>query len=206
MAIAQNFDAMGTLRKNLKNYDTERRQLVVDQVRFFERNTRRLPWDIVLCIDQSGSMASAVIHSAVMAGILAGLPAFRVRLVVFDTSIVDLTDQVDDPVEVLMRVQLGGGTDIAQAVRYCAQRIENPHRTIFVLISDFCEGGSPGELVREVRGLAEARVKMIGLASLDGEAHPMYDQQMAQRLAACGMEIAALTPQRLAQWLAKVVA
>lgn len=205
MAIAQNFDAPGTVRRNLKHYDTQRQRLVVEQVRFFERNTRRLPWDIVLCVDQSGSMADAVIHSAVMASILAGLPAFRVKLVVFDTSIVDLTDQTDDPVEVLMRVQLGGGTDIAQAVRYCAQRIENPHRTVFVLITDFCEGGSPGELVREVRKLAEARVKMIGLAALDGEAHPFYDRQMAGRLAACGMEIAALTPKQLTQWLAKVV-
>jgi uncharacterized protein with von Willebrand factor type A (vWA) domain len=139
-----------------------------------------------------------------MAGILAGLPVFRVRLVVFDTAIVDLSDHVDDPVETLLRVQLGGGTDIAQAVRYCAQRIENPHRTVFVLLTDFCEGGSPGELVREVRKMAEARVKMLGLASLDGEANPFYDRQMAERLAACGMEIAALTPQRLAQWLAKV--
>ncbi len=205
MAITQNFDAMGTVRRNLKHYDTARKRLVVEQVLFFERNTRRLPWDIVLCVDQSGSMADSVIHSAVMAGILAGLPAFRVRLVVFDTSIVDLTERVDDPVEVLMRVQLGGGTDIAQAVRYCAQRIENPHRTVFVLITDFCEGGSPSELVREVRNLAEARVKMIGLAALDGEANPYYDRQIAERLAGCGMEIAALTPQRLAQWLAKVV-
>ena len=205
MAIAQNFDAMGTVRRNLKHYDAERKRLVVEQLRFFERNTRRLPWDIVLCIDQSGSMADAVIHSAVMAGILAGLPAFRVKLVVFDTSIVDLSDHVDDPVEVLMKVQLGGGTDIAQAVRYCSQRIENPHRTVFILISDFCEGGSPSELIREVRKLAEARVKMIGLASLDGEANPYYDRQMAQRLAGSGMEIAALTPQRLAQWLARVV-
>lgn len=205
MAIAQNFDAAGTVHRNLKHYDAERRRLVVQQLRFFERNTRRLPWDIVLCVDQSGSMGDAVIHSAVMAGILAALPAFRVTLVVFDTAIVDLTDHVDDPVDVLMRVQLGGGTDIAQAVRYCAQRIENPHRTVLVLITDFCEGGSPGELVREVRKLAEARVRMIGLAALDGEANPAYDRQMAERLAACGMEIAALTPQRLAQWLARVV-
>lgn len=206
MAIAQNFDALGTIRKNLKHYDRQSDRLVVEQLKFFERNTRRLPWDIVLCIDQSGSMADAVIHSAVMAGILAGLPAFRVKLVVFDTAVVDLTDQVYDPVEVLMRVQLGGGTDIAQAVRYCAQRVENPHRTVLVLVTDFCEGGSPGELVREVRKLAEARVKMIGLAALDGEANPAYDRQMAERLARCGMEIAALTPQRLAQWLAKVIA
>ncbi len=205
MAIVQNFDALGTVRKNLKNYDNDRKQLVVEQLRFFERNTRRLPWDIILCVDQSGSMADSVIHSAVMAGILAALPAFRIKVVVFDTSIVDLSEQADDPVEILMRVQLGGGTDIAKAVRYCTQLVENPHRTVFVLVSDFCEGAPPGELIRVVRQLAEARVKLLGLAALDGEAHPFYDRQMADRLAACGMEIAALTPQRLAQWLVKVV-
>lgn len=204
MAIAQNFDALGTVRRNLGHYDRERRQLVLEQLHFFERNTRRLPWDVILCVDQSGSMVDSVIHSAVMAGILSALPVFRVRIVVFDTAVVDLSDHVDDPVETLMKVQLGGGTDIAQAVRYCAQLIENPHRTVLALITDFCEGGSPGELVRAVRKLAEARVKLLGLASLDGDSNAVYDRQMAERLAACGVEIAALTPQQLAQWLARV--
>ncbi len=205
MAIAKNFDPVGTVRANLKHYDAERKQLVVERLRFFERNTRRLPWDIVLCVDQSGSMADSVIHSAVMAGILAGLPAFRVKLVVFDTSVVDLSDHADDPVESLLRVQLGGGTDIAQAMRYCAQLVENPHRTVIVLVTDFCEGASQAELVRVVRKLAEARVRLLGLAALDCQANPVYDRQMAQQLAACGMEIAALTPQRLAHWLVKVI-
>jgi Mg-chelatase subunit ChlD len=205
MAVAQNFDVQGTIRKNLKHFDVDRQRLVVEQLRFFERNTRRLPWDIILCVDQSGSMADSVIHSAVMAGILAGLPAFRVKIVVFDTSVVDLTDHADDPVETLMRVQLGGGTDIAKAVRYCTQLVENPHRTVLVLVTDFCEGAPPGELVRAVKKLAEARVKLLGLASLDSQSHPVYDRQMAERLAACGMEIAALTPQKLAHWLVKVI-
>ncbi|UXH79584.1 VWA domain-containing protein [Roseateles amylovorans] len=205
MAVAQNFDAAGTLRRNLKHYDPERGQLVVEQLRFFERNTRRLPWDIILCIDQSGSMTDSVIHSAVMAGILASLPVFRVKIVVFDTNVVDLSGHADDPVELLMRVQLGGGTDIGRAVRYCAQLVEQPHRTVMVLVTDFCEGAPPGELVRAVQQLAEARVRLLGLAALDEQAHPVYDRQMAQRLAECGMEIAALTPQRLAQWLVKVV-
>lgn len=205
MQMLQNFDAKGTLRRNLKNYDTERRQLVIEQLLFFERNNRRLPWDIILCVDQSGSMADSVIHSAVMAGILAGLPAFRVKLVVFDTNVVDLSEHADDPVETLMSVQLGGGTDIARAVSYCSQLVQNPHRTVLVLVTDFCEGGPPSELVRVVKKLAEARVKLLGLASLDDQAQPMYDRQMAERLAACGMEIAALTPQRLAHWLVKVV-
>jgi Mg-chelatase subunit ChlD len=205
LAVAQNFDAFGTVRRNLKHYDLQRRKLIVEELRFFERNARRLPWHVVLCIDQSGSMADSVIHSAVMAGILAGLPSFRVKIVVFDTQVVDLSDHADDPVEVLMKVQLGGGTHIAQAVRYCSQIIENPHRTIFVLITDFCEGAPPGELVRAVSALAEARVKLLGLAALDGQAHPVYDREMAARLAACGMEIAALTPQRLAHWLVKAI-
>lgn len=205
LAVAQNFDALGTVRANLRHFDLQRRKLAVERLRFFERNSRRLPWHIVLCIDQSGSMADSVIHSAVMAGILAGLPAFRVKIVVFDTEVVDLSDHADDPVEILMKVQLGGGTHIARAVQYCSQLIENPHRTVFVLVTDFCEGAPPGDLVRAVSALAEARVKLLGLASLDGQAHPVYDRQMADRLAACGMEIAALTPQRLAQWLVKAI-
>jgi Mg-chelatase subunit ChlD len=204
--IAANFDPRGTIRRNLKHYDKTRRQIVLEEVRFFERNSRRLPWDIIVCVDQSGSMAGSVIHSAVMAGILSGLPTFRVRLVLFDTNVVDLSDRADDPVEVLMSVQLGGGTDIARAVAYCSQLVENPDRTVLVLVTDFCEGGPPGDLVRAVRSLAEGRVKLLGLAALDGEAHPFYDKATAQRLADCGMEIAALTPAQLASWLVAVTA
>jgi Mg-chelatase subunit ChlD len=205
MQLLQNFDARGTLRANLKHYDVDRKQLVVEHLKFFERNSRHLPWHIILCVDQSGSMVDSVIHSAVMAGILAGLPTFRVKLVVFDTNVVDLSEHVDDPVETLMSVQLGGGTDIGRAVQYCHQLVENPHRTIFVLVTDFCEGASPAQLVTAVRNMAEVRIRLLGLAALDGTANPIYDRAMAERLAECGMEIAALTPQRLADWLVKVV-
>src|SRR5215470_3651282 len=141
--IAQNLDWRGTKRKNLKNFDTQRKQIAVDQVLFFSRIQRRLPWRVILCVDQSGSMAGSVIYSAVMAGILCGLPLIDVKLVVFDTCIVDLSDRVDDPVETLMSVQLGGGTNIGQAMRYCEQLMEDPHRIIAVLVSDFCEGAAP---------------------------------------------------------------
>jgi Mg-chelatase subunit ChlD len=203
--LAQNFDPKGTIRANLKNYDAERGQLVIDRIKFFDRNTRRLPWSVVLCIDQSGSMAESVIHSAVMAGILSGIPSIDVRLVVFDTAVVDLSQHVDDPIEVLMNVQLGGGTDIAKAVRYCEQLVVVPQRTVLVLVTDFCEGGSLADLVASCKRLAGARVKLLGLASLDMEAAPMYDKVMAGRLASVGMEIAALTPNRLAEWLVKVI-
>ncbi len=202
--IAANFDPRGTIRRNLKHWDAARGQLVLEEARFFERNARRLPWDVIVCVDQSGSMVGSVIHAAVMAGILTGLPSYRVRLVVFDTAVVDLSDRADDPVSVLLAVQLGGGTDIAQAVRYCHQLVENPHRTVFVLVTDFCEGGPPSDLVAAVKALAEARVRMIGLAALDGDADPSYDRRMAGRLADLGMDIAALTPGALAQWLVEV--
>ncbi len=203
--IAQNFDWRGTIRRNLRHYDAERRKLVLHEARFFSRNTRQLPWHVILCVDQSGSMANSVIHSAVMAGILAGLPAVRIKLVVFDTSVVDLTDQAEDPVEVLMSVQLGGGTDIGQALRYCETLIETPHRTVLALVSDFCEGGSPAEMLRVCRRIREGGVKMLGLASLDETASPIYDRAMADQLAECGMEIAALTPKHFAEWLARVI-
>jgi Mg-chelatase subunit ChlD len=206
LKIAQNLDWRSTIRRNLKNWDPERRKLIVQNVRFFSRVERRLPWDVIVCVDQSGSMVNSVIYSAVMAGILAGLPSLRVKLVVFDTNVVDLSEYVDDPVEVLMSVQLGGGTDIGKALRYCEQLVTTPRRTALILISDFMEGASPNVMLSTVKRMAEARVRMIGLAALDEGAAGIYDVAMAERLADRGMEIAALTPSKLAEWLAKVMA
>lgn len=199
------FDWRSTIRENLKNYDPERRRLVAERLRFTGRSRRQLPWTIVLCVDQSGSMLGSVIYAAVMAAILAALPSVEVRLVVFDTSVVDLSAEVADPVSVLMSVQLGGGTDIGRAVLYCEQRITQPSRTIFVLLSDFCEGGSIAPLIAAIRRMASARVTLIGLAALDEEAAPDYDRVNAQRLADAGMTIAALTPDRFAEWIAGVI-
>ena len=205
LKLAQNLDWRGTIRKNLKNFDTRRQQIVVEQVLFFSRIQRRLPWRIILCVDQSGSMATSVIYSSVMAGILSGLPLIDVKLVVFDTSVVDLSDQVDDPVELLMSVQLGGGTNIGQAMQYCEQLVEDPHRTIVVLISDFCEGAPPRALFASIKRFREGGVRLLGLAALDETASPSYDQNMAEMLAAEGMDIAALTPKQFAEWLAKTI-
>jgi Mg-chelatase subunit ChlD len=203
--VARNFNARDTIRRNLKHWDRERQKLVVEEPRFYSRVKRHLPWEVILCIDQSGSMAGSVIHSAVMAGILAGLPLVRVRLVVFDTSVVDLSEHVSDPVEVLMSVQLGGGTNIGQAVRYCEQQVSQPRRTVLVLVTDFCEGADPRALILACKRLHEAGVKLLGLAALDAEANAFYDEQLAGRLAADGMQIAALTPLQLAHWLADVM-
>lgn len=137
---ARNFDAVGTIKQSLKNWDAESKKLIVSNPRFFRRVKLNMPWELIICVDQSGSMVDSVIHSAVMAGILSALPLVRVRLVVFDTSVVDLSAHVSDPVEVLMSVQLGGGTNIGRAVSYCERLVSQPRRTIFVLVTDFCEG------------------------------------------------------------------
>lgn len=202
---ARNFDAHKTIRRNLKHYDPARRQIILQRPYFFSRVRRHIPWEIILCVDQSGSMAGSLIHSAVVVGALAELPSLKVRLVVFDTSIVDLTEHVSDPVEVLMSVQLGGGTNIGAAMSYCRTLVTDPRRTIVVLVTDFCEGADPSVLRSVVRGMKADGCHLIGLASLDEAGGMWYDQQMAQRLVSDGMRIAAVTPGRLAEWLAQVM-
>ncbi len=202
---SQNFDARATIVANLKNYDSQAKRLVIERPRFISRVKRSMPWDVILCVDQSGSMMDSVLYSAVIAGIMSSLPAVRVRLVVFDTNVVDLTHLAHDPVEVLLTVQLGGGTDIGKAVSYCERLVNNPNRTIFTLISDFEEGAVPNALLAAVQRLAQSRVTLLGLAALDSQAQPVYDRQMAQRLSNKGMHIAALTPVHFANWLAEVM-
>jgi len=202
----QNFDWRGTIRDNLKNWDAERGVIVADRLRFHGRSRRRLPWTIILCVDQSGSMLTSTIYSAVMASILTALPAVEVKLIVFDTAIVDLSSEAHDPVEVLMSVQLGGGTNIAAAMEYCETLVTQPTRTVFVLVSDFEEGGSVSHMLAATRRMSAARVTMLGLGALSDDAAPVYDRRMAERLVGCGMQVAALTPDRFAEWIGGVIA
>lgn len=197
------FAARETLRRNLKNYDTERRRLIIERPMFYVNHRRTLePWQILLLVDQSGSMVSSVIHSAVTAACLAGLPGIRTHLIAFDTEIVDLSAQVDDAVEVLMNVQLGGGTDIGKAVRYAADQIDVPRRAIVVIISDFYEGGSPHVLIDTVRSLLAQGTIVLGLAALDDKADAAYDRELAGKLVELGAHVGAMTPGQLAAWLA----
>jgi Mg-chelatase subunit ChlD len=205
LKVARNLDWHRTIRANLKNYDRKTRQLILQTLLFFSRVEHHIPWHIIMAVDCSGSMMDSVIHSAVMAGIFKGLPAVKVSLVAFDTSVVDLTEQADDPTEVLMSVQLGGGTDIAGAIRYCETLVQSPTRTILVMVTDFFEGGPPGLLPAAVKRLREAGVRVLGLAALDAQANPSYDRQMAERCVAAGADVAALTPRGLAEWMARVL-
>lgn len=206
-ASARNFDWRRTIAANLGHADPRTGRLLVEEVRFMSRQRRHnVAWDIIIVVDQSASMSSSLLHSAVMASILAALPGMSVRLILFDTSVVDVSHLVHDPVEILMTSQLGGGTDIASAVGYAAAQVTQPTRTVLALVSDFEEGGSVSSLVTRVRGLADSGVTMLGLASLTDDGAPCFDRTVADKLAAVGMRIAAMTPDRFADWLAEATA
>jgi Mg-chelatase subunit ChlD len=201
----RNLDVRRTIRDNLRRYDREKRRIVLERIHFRSRVHRHNPWEVILAVDTSGSMMDSVIHSAVLAGIFKALPFLRVRLLVFDTEVVDLSDAIDDPVEILMGVQLGGGTDIGKALEHCEGLVRSPTRTIVAIVTDFCEGGDPRRPVAAVKRLRESGVKVLGLAALDSRAEPAYDRELAERCVEAGAEVAALTPRRLAEWLGKVL-
>ena len=204
--VAKNLDARATIEKNLRHFDVEKKRLYIETPIFNSRVRRHSErWNIFILLDQSGSMVDNVIHSSIVASIFFGIPALKTRLIAFDTNIVDLSDSINDPVETLLRVQLGGGTDIGNAVEYASTLIESPHKTIVILISDFYEGGPPHILVSRIKALSESGVKLLGLAALDRDADPIYDRSMAGNLAEAGMPVAAMTPGELASWVAEKV-
>ncbi|MFV2178532.1 VWA domain-containing protein [Actinomadura sp. LOL_016] len=201
---SRNFDFHRTIRANLAHYRPDERRLYIEEPKFLSRTRKHVEqWQLVLLVDQSGSMAGSVIHSAVTAACLWGLPGLKTHLVAFDTSVVDLTEDVTDPVELLMKVQLGGGTDIARAFAYGAGLVDNPRRSIIVLVSDFYEGGDPYRLVRDVKKACEQGTQVLGLAALDEDANPDYDRDLARRLANAGAHMGAMTPGELAEFVAE---
>ncbi|MFK8004689.1 MAG: VWA domain-containing protein [Polyangiales bacterium] len=206
MRIARNLDFRRTLHQNLRHYDAETKKLIVENPSFYSRTKRHSDkWQVILLVDQSGSMTESVIHSAVTASCLYGIPGVKTHLCIFDTAVVDLTDQVTDPVETLMKVQLGGGTDIAKAVQYGAQLVEAPARTIFVIISDFYEGGSEWQLIESVKGLVESGVHVLALGALCPNAFPAWNRETAGRLEKVGAHAGAMTPGELAGFIAQKV-
>ena len=202
---ARNLDVKKTIRMNLKNYDQDNRQLVLKDVYFSSRMKKYNQWRVIICVDESGSMLDSVIHSAIMAGIFAKLPMLDTRLVIFDTHVVDLGGYVEDPVETLMSVQLGGGTNIAGALSYCEGLIDFPYRTMVVLVTDLYEGGGYQRLYSVSRGIIESGARLVVLTALDMEANPSYDRNAAAALADMGAFVGAMTPEQLAEWIGKIV-
>lgn len=203
---ARNFDFKQTVHDNLHRWDPQRQKLYIESPVFNSRVKRHSEaWQLVLLVDQSGSMLSSVIHSAVMAACLWDIPGIRTHLVAFDTNVVDLTADVQDPVELLMKVQLGGGTDINKALAYGRQLIDNPKKSIIVLVSDFYEGAHHSALIQQVRQSVQNGIKVLGLAALDDTTEPQYNHETAQAMVNAGAKVAAMTPGELAAWLAEVL-
>lgn len=193
---SRDIDWQRTISANLRHYQPEHKTIVPEKLVGFIRKQRRLVDldEVVLCVDQSGSMASSVIYASIFAAVMASLPVVRTKLVCFDTAIVDLTEELSDPVEVLFGVQLGGGTDINQAVAYCADRIERPTKSHLVLITDLFEGGNGQELLRRLAALVRSGVNVVVLLALTDQGRPGYDPAMAGSVTALGIPVFACTP------------
>jgi Mg-chelatase subunit ChlD len=206
LKVAKNFDARTTVRRNLMHYDPAAKKLFLRTPYFYSRVRRQADrWQVIIAVDESGSMADSVIHAAVTAAIFFGIRTLRTHLILFDTSVVDVTADCADPVETVMKVQLGGGTDIGGALSYAAGLVDNPRRTIVVLITDFYEGAPEERLFAVTRQLVESGVTLLGLAALDARAEPNYDRGTAEHMVALGAHVAAMTPGELAEWVAQKV-
>jgi Mg-chelatase subunit ChlD len=193
-----------TIRANLKHYQPEYRS-VVPETRIGYGRRRSSLRDIVLCVDQSGSMAASVVYAGVFGAVLASLPAVQTRMVVFDTAVVDLSENLHDPVDLLFGVQLGGGTDINRALAYCQGLLRRPQETILVLISDLYEGGDGSAMLKRAAALRSAGVTVVVLLALSDEGRPACHQQYAAALAALAIPVFACTPDRFPDLMAAAI-
>ncbi|MFE9580869.1 VWA domain-containing protein [Nocardia sp. NPDC006044] len=191
-----------TIRKNLANYLPEHRTVVPERLVGYGRKAQAVQRDVVLAIDQSGSMAASVVYASVFGAVLASMRSLKTSLVVFDTEIVDLTDKLDDPVEVLFGTQLGGGTDINRAIAYSQTLVTRPTDSLFVLISDLYEGGVRDEMLRRINAMKESGVQVVVLLALSDEGAPAFDHDNAAALAALGVPAFACTPDKFPDLLA----
>lgn len=193
-----------TIGANLRHYQADHKTIVPETlIGFARRSNRRADVDhVVLCVDQSGSMASSVIYASIFAAVMASLPAVRTSLVCFDTAIIDLTDRLADPVDVLFGVQLGGGTDINSALAYCESRIDQPAKTHLILISDLYEGGNAKDMLARVARLKQSGINVIVLLALSDQGRPGYDANHAGLIAAMDCPVFACTPDQFANLMA----
>jgi Mg-chelatase subunit ChlD len=192
-----------TIRRNLQHWQREHATIVPERLVGYGRNARRSNLeDVILCVDQSGSMGTSVVYSSIFAAVLASIPAIATKLVVFDTAIVDLTEDLKDPVDVLFGIQLGGGTDINQALAYCERLVVEPTKTHLVLISDLYEGGNAAEMLARAKALVASGVNVIVLLALNDDGRPAYDANHAAAFATMGSPVFACTPDQFPELMA----
>jgi Mg-chelatase subunit ChlD len=193
-----------TIRANLKHYQRDYHTIVPERPIGFARRSTSLR-DVILCVDQSGSMATSVVYAGILGAVLASIKAVRTSIVLFDTAVVDLTDELDDPVDVLFGTQLGGGTDINRALAYCQTLVRMPSETVFVLVSDLFEGGNRDEMFARAASLARSGVTLVALLALDDLGSPRFDAAVAARFAELGIPAFACTPDLFPELMAAAI-
>ncbi|TCR81436.1 VWA domain-containing protein [Rhizobium sp. BK376] len=193
-----------TIRTNLRHYQKDYNTVVPETLVGFARKTRtRADLDhVMLCVDQSGSMAPSVVYASIFAAVMASLPVLSTKLVCFDTSIVDLTEDLADPIKVLFGIQLGGGTDINAALAYCETKIDRPSRTHLLLITDLYEGGDAAAMLARLAALKQSGVNVIVLLALSDDGRPSYDSRHAGAIAAMDCPVFACTPDQFPDLMA----
>lgn len=195
-----------TIRANLKYYQPEYKTIIPEvRIGYGRKKISSSLRDIVLCVDQSGSMATSVVYSSICGAVMASISAVKTSLVVFDTSVVDLTPELNDPVDVLFGTQLGGGTDIEQALAYCQTLVRTPNDTILVLISDLYEGGNHEKLLRRAASLVSSGVQVITLLALSDQGAPASDHHVAAQFAGLGIPCFACTPDQFPDLMAAAI-
>ena len=201
---ARNLDITKTIRRNLKNYNAEMDKIILQDIYFSNRVKKYNNKRVIIAIDESGSMTSSIIYSAVMAQIISNLPFAEIKLVIFDTSVVDLSEQADDPAQVLMSVQLGGGTNIGKALAYCESLVQTPAHTCVLVVTDLYEGAPEKYLLNTSKNIIESGAKLSYLTALDEEANASFDRHLGQKLANMGAFVGALTPEQLGDYIGKI--
>ena len=194
-----------TIRKNLKHYQAEYKTIIPETRLGYGRKSRKSLKDIVLCIDQSGSMGTSIVYSGIFGAVMASIPTVRTKMLVFDTQVADLTEELKDPVDLLFGVQLGGGTDINLALQKSQDLITKPSDTILVLITDLYEGGNVHEMHRRAEELVASGVQVICLLALNDDGSPSYDAGNAQKFAQIGIPVFACTPDQFPELMSAAI-
>ena len=203
--IFKNLDIKKTIRYNLKNYDIKNKTIFTDKL-FFNQNIKEYnPYNIIILIDESGSMLDSVIYSSIMASIFANLPYLSIKLVIFDISVVDLSEHIKEPIDILFKVQLGGGTNIAQALEYAKKITFAPDKTIVLLISDLFDSNDYKLMYKNANDIIESGSKLIILTALDYNANSIYDKEAARYFSKIGAKVGALTPSKLSKWISDII-
>ena len=203
--IFKNIDIKKTIRYNLKNYDIKNKTIFTDKL-FFNQNIKKYnPYNIIILIDESGSMLDSVIYSSIMASIFANLSYLSIKLIIFDISVVDLSEHIKEPIDILFKVQLGGGTNIAQALEYAKKITFAPDKTIVLLISDLFDSNDYKLMYKNANDIIEAGSKLIVLTALDYNANSIYDKEAARYFSKIGAKVGALTPSKLSKWISDII-